>query len=184
VVRDPRVDKITFTGSTATGRRIASICGERIARVTLELGGKSAAVILDHADIETTDRPHPVRGRVHAVRAGLLVLTRIVVPGPGTTNSSRRWPPRSARCAWATRSAPSRRWGPKDLERGWYIEPTVFGNVDNHSVIAQEEIFGPVLTVIPWQGWVYLFVTWNPSPEGAGGRRPPGLAVSPWYPGD
>jgi Aldehyde dehydrogenase family len=48
----------------------------------------------------------------------------------------------------------------------------VFGNVDNHSVIAQEEIFGPVLTVIPWQGRVYLLVTWNPSPEGAGGRRP------------
>ncbi|HEY1822492.1 MAG TPA: aldehyde dehydrogenase family protein, partial [Trebonia sp.] len=47
LVRDPRVDKITFTGSTAAGRRIASICGERIARVTLELGGKSAAVILD-----------------------------------------------------------------------------------------------------------------------------------------
>src|SRR6204780_1064329 len=56
LVRDPRVDKITFTGSTAAGRRIASICGERIARCTLELGGKSAAVILDDADIETTAR--------------------------------------------------------------------------------------------------------------------------------
>jgi acyl-CoA reductase-like NAD-dependent aldehyde dehydrogenase len=54
LVRDPRVDKVTFTGSTAAGRRIASICGMRIARVTLELGGKSAAVILDDADIETT----------------------------------------------------------------------------------------------------------------------------------
>ena len=54
LVRDPRVDKITFTGSTAAGRRIASICGERIARCTLELGGKSAAVILDDVDIATT----------------------------------------------------------------------------------------------------------------------------------
>ena len=53
LVRDPRVDKITFTGSTAAGRRIASICGERIARCTLELGGKSAAVILDDMDIAT-----------------------------------------------------------------------------------------------------------------------------------
>ena len=53
LVRDPRVDKITFTGSTAAGRRIASICGERIARCTLELGGKSAAVILDDIDVET-----------------------------------------------------------------------------------------------------------------------------------
>src|SRR5882724_253635 len=56
LVRDPRVDKITFTGSTAAGRRIASICGERIARVTLELGGKSAAVILDDADLATAAR--------------------------------------------------------------------------------------------------------------------------------
>ena len=54
LVRDPRVDKITFTGSTAAGRKIASICGERIARVTLELGGKSAAVVLDDVDIATT----------------------------------------------------------------------------------------------------------------------------------
>src|SRR5580700_3203692 len=56
LVRDPRVDKITFTGSTAAGRRIASLCGERIARCTLELGGKSAAVILDDADIEAVAR--------------------------------------------------------------------------------------------------------------------------------
>ena len=56
LVRDPRVDKITFTGSTAAGRKIASICGERIARCTLELGGKSAAVILDDADLETAAR--------------------------------------------------------------------------------------------------------------------------------
>jgi acyl-CoA reductase-like NAD-dependent aldehyde dehydrogenase len=85
LVRDPRVDKITFTGSTAAGRRIASICGERIARCTLELGGKSAAVILDDMDIETAAR----------------------------------------------------------------TLASVFGNVDNSSVIAQEEIFGPVLSVIP-----------------------------------
>jgi acyl-CoA reductase-like NAD-dependent aldehyde dehydrogenase len=51
LVRDPRIDKITFTGSTAAGRKIGAICGERIARCTLELGGKSAAVILDDADI-------------------------------------------------------------------------------------------------------------------------------------
>ena len=53
LVRDPGVDKITFTGSTAAGRRIASLCGERIARCTLELGGKSAAVILDDMDLGT-----------------------------------------------------------------------------------------------------------------------------------
>jgi aldehyde dehydrogenase (NAD+) len=54
LVTDARVDKVSFTGSTAAGRKIASLCGERIARCTLELGGKSAAVVLDDADIATT----------------------------------------------------------------------------------------------------------------------------------
>ena len=65
LVRDPGVDKITFTGSTAAGRRIASICGERIARCTLELGGKSAAVVLDDMDIATA-AAHDHRGGVPA----------------------------------------------------------------------------------------------------------------------
>jgi aldehyde dehydrogenase (NAD+) len=56
LVRDSRVDKISFTGSTAAGRRIGSICGERIARCTFELGGKSAAVILDDADMAAAKR--------------------------------------------------------------------------------------------------------------------------------
>src|SRR3546814_14636189 len=53
LVRHPGVDKISFTGSTVSGRKIAAICGDRIARFTLELGGKSAAVILDDYDLET-----------------------------------------------------------------------------------------------------------------------------------
>src|ERR1700722_1047288 len=79
LVRDPRVDKITFTGSTAAGRRIASICGMRIARVTLELGGKSAAVILDDVDIETTAR---TLSQAECFLSGQVCssLTRIVVP--------------------------------------------------------------------------------------------------------
>ena len=79
LVRDPRVDKITFTGSTAAGRRIASICGERIARCTLELGGKSAAVILDDVDIETTAR---TLSQAECFLSGQVCssLTRIVVP--------------------------------------------------------------------------------------------------------
>ena len=69
LVRNPGVDKITFTGSTAAGRRIASLCGERIARCTLELGGKSAAVILDDMDLAGRRRRHlgrrmlPLAGR-------------------------------------------------------------------------------------------------------------------------
>jgi hypothetical protein len=79
LVRDPRVDKVTFTGSTAAGRKIASICGMRIARVTLELGGKSAAVILDDADIETTAR---TLSQAECFLSGQVCssLTRIVVP--------------------------------------------------------------------------------------------------------
>ena len=72
LVRDPRIDKITFTGSTAAGRKIGSICGERIARCTLELGGKSAAVILDDADIARAAATHRGR-RVRHDRPGVLV---------------------------------------------------------------------------------------------------------------
>ena len=72
LVRHPRVDKISFTGSTAAGRRIASICGERIARCTLELGGKSAAVILDDFDLAAAAQTSR-RRRVLPDRPGLLV---------------------------------------------------------------------------------------------------------------
>src|SRR5277367_326912 len=179
LVRDPRVDKITFTGSTAAGRRIASICGERIARCTLELGGKSAAVILDDADIETTAR---TLSAAECFLSGQVCssLTRIVVPRSrhdallealaGTFSQVRVGDPFAAGSQMGPLAAERQRdrvegyiakgiadgatlatggGRPKDLERGWYIEPTVFGNVDNSSVIAQEEIFGPVLSVIP-----------------------------------
>ena len=179
LVRDPRVDKITFTGSTAAGRRIASICGERIARVTLELGGKSAAVILDDVDIETTAR---TLSQAECFLSGQVCssLTRIVVPRSrhdellealsATFSQVRVGDPFAAQSQMGPLAAERQRdrvegyiakgvadgatlatggGRPKDLGRGWYIEPTVFGNVDNHSVIAQEEIFGPVLSVIP-----------------------------------
>ncbi len=91
LVRDARVDKITFTGSTAAGRRIASICGERIARCTLELGGKSAALILDDMDLNeaATDIGE---GGMHARGTGVLV------PDPD------RRQPRAAMTSWWTRS--------------------------------------------------------------------------------
>src|SRR5580692_7125106 len=179
LVRDPRVDKITFTGSTAAGRRIASICGERIARCTLELGGKSAAVILDDADIETTAR---TLSRAECFLSGQVCssLTRIVVPQArhnellealaATFSQVRVGDPFNAQSQMGPLAAERQRdrvegyiakgvadgatlatggGRPKDLDRGWYVEPTVFGNVDNSSVIAQEEIFGPVLSVIP-----------------------------------
>ena len=78
LVRDPRIDKITFTGSTAAGRKIGAILGGRIARMTLELGGKSAAVILDDADIESAAK---TLARAECAMTGQVCssLTRIVV---------------------------------------------------------------------------------------------------------
>jgi acyl-CoA reductase-like NAD-dependent aldehyde dehydrogenase len=179
LVRDPRVDKITFTGSTAAGRKIASICGERIARCTLELGGKSAAVILDDMDL----------GAAAATLAGAECflsgqvcssLTRIVVSrsrhdelvealagafgqirvGDPFDSATQMGPLVASRqrdrvegyiakgiADGATLATGGGR--PKGLARGWFVEPTVFGNVDNSATIAQEEIFGPVLSVIP-----------------------------------
>jgi aldehyde dehydrogenase (NAD+) len=179
LVRDPRVDKISFTGSTATGRRIGAICGERIARCSLELGGKSAAIILDDADVEhaaqtLSQAECAIAGQVCASLTRIVVtrerhdefveslastFAQVVVGDP--------YEPSSQMGPLATERQRDRVEGyiakgleqgaklitggarPKDLERGYYIEPTVFGNVDNNTVIAQEEIFGPVLSVIP-----------------------------------
>jgi aldehyde dehydrogenase (NAD+) len=179
LVRDPRVDKITFTGSTAAGRRIASLCGERIARCTLELGGKSAAVILDDMDIAAAAR---TLSQAECFLSGQVCssLTRIVVTRrrhdelvealAGTFSQVRVGDPFDAQTQMGPLAASRQRdrvegyiakgiaggaalatggGRPKDLDRGWFIEPTVFGNVDNSSAIAQEEIFGPVLSVIP-----------------------------------
>ncbi len=179
LVRDARVDKIAFTGSTAAGRRIGAICGERIARCTLELGGKSAAVILDDMDIETaaaniSSAECFLSGQVCSS------LTRIVVPRhrhdelvdalASTFSQVRVGDPFDPQTQMGPLVASRQRdrvegyiakgiadgaklatggGRPKDLDRGWYVEPTVFGDVDNSSVIAQEEIFGPVLSVVP-----------------------------------
>jgi acyl-CoA reductase-like NAD-dependent aldehyde dehydrogenase len=179
LVRDPRIDKIAFTGSTAAGRRIASICGERIARYTLELGGKSAAVILDDADL--TQAAMTIAGS-ECFLAGQVCssLTRLVVSrsrhdefvetlagifsqvkvGDPFDSDTQMGPLAMARqrdrveglIATGVNEGATLVTGggrPKHLDRGYYIEPTVFGNVDNSSTIAREEIFGPVLSVIP-----------------------------------
>jgi acyl-CoA reductase-like NAD-dependent aldehyde dehydrogenase len=178
LVTDPRVDKIAFTGSTATGRRIASLCSERIARFTLELGGKSAAIILDDADLD-------VAAMTLAGAESFLTgqacssLTRVIVPDGrhdemaealGAAFSQVRvgspFDPQSQMGPLASSRQRDRVEGyiaegrasgadlvtgggrPAGLDRGWYVEPTVFANVDNGSRIGQEEIFGPVLSVI------------------------------------
>ncbi|NKQ58053.1 aldehyde dehydrogenase [Amycolatopsis sp. K13G38] len=179
LVTDPRVDKIAFTGSTAAGRRIASLMGERIGRFTLELGGKSAAVILDDADIDaaaanlsfmetlvtgqvcsTLTRVVVTRRRHDEVVEALVKNFGQVKVGDPFAPDVQMGPLAGARhrervegyiakglAEGADLATGGRR--PAGLERGFFIEPTVFANVDNSSTIAQQEIFGPVLSVIP-----------------------------------
>lgn len=182
LVRSPGVDRVTFTGSTAAGRRIAAACAERIARVTLELGGKSAAIVLDDADVETTATSLAQAGLILNGQACAL-LSRVLVPrslhdkyadafcaamskikvgnsydvhtqlGPlAMKRQLARVEGYIAKGKAAGARVVTGGNRPKDLNRGYFIEPTVFADVDNSSIIAQEEIFGPVLCLIPYDG--------------------------------
>jgi aldehyde dehydrogenase (NAD+) len=181
LVTDPRVDKIAFTGSTAAGRRIASLCGERVARFTLELGGKSAAVVLDDADVAAAAYAIATVAGMPCFATGQVccALTRVVISRKrhdaivdalsdiySGVRVGSPFDPETQMGPLATAGQRDRVEGyiaqgiaggarlatgggrPEALSKGWYVEPTVFGNVDNASVIAQEEIFGPVLSVI------------------------------------
>jgi acyl-CoA reductase-like NAD-dependent aldehyde dehydrogenase len=193
LVRDERVDKITFTGSTAAGQRIASICGARIARCTLELGGKSAAVILDDMDLNQAATTLAsaecmlsgqvcssltriiVSRRRHnelvAALSGAFSAVRVGDPFDPATQmgplvSSRQRDRVEGYIAKGVDQGATLVTGggrPQELDRGYYVEPTVFGNVDNSSTIAQEEIFGPVLTVIPADDEDHIVDTANDS---------------------
>lgn len=179
LVRHPGVDKVTFTGSTAAGRRIASICGDRIARFTLELGGKSAAVILDDYDVgkaaqtiaseavfntgqvcSSLTRIIVSRNRHDALLEALAASFGRVNVGDPFDPATQMGPLAMSRqrdrvegyiakgkAEGATLAAGGGR--PRHLNRGYFVEPTVFGNVSNNATIAREEIFGPVLSVIP-----------------------------------
>ena len=179
LVTDHRVDKIAFTGSTAAGRRIASLMGERIGRYTLELGGKSPALILDDADLDTAaasiaEAECVLSGQVCSSLTRLIVsrarhdeftealaahFSRKVVGdafadeteiGPLATSHQRARVESFIREA-STGGARLVTGGdrPAHLGTGYFVEPTVFANVDNGSRLAKEEIFGPVLSVIP-----------------------------------
>ncbi|MCZ9881987.1 aldehyde dehydrogenase [Arthrobacter sp. B2a2-09] len=196
LVRDPRVDKIAFTGSSAVGRQIAATCGERLARYTLELGGKSAAVILDDYDLSIaaaaiSAQETSLNGQV------CMSLTRVIVTKSrhdefaealgsvfGSVRVGDPFDPetqlgplalakqqesvlgyiRTAQDEGATLVTGGNR--PGHLDRGYFVEPTVFANVDNRSTIAQEEIFGPVLSVIPAENEEHAIELANGTPYG------------------
>lgn len=181
LVTHPGVDKITFTGSSATGRRVGSLCGAALKRVSLELGGKSAAIILDDADIASamemlkfasfanTGQGCVLQTRVLASRKRysdvVEALTESVrhftVGDPADLNNligplvSARQKKRvegyiEAGIAQGAQVTVGGLGSPAGLEAGHYVKPTVFANVSNDMRIAREEIFGPVLSVIPF----------------------------------
>ncbi len=174
------VDKVAFTGSTAAGRRIGAICGEQLKRVSLELGGKSAAIFLDDADLQAS--------------MGMLAIASLMNNGQACVAQTRILASRNryeevveAVAAMVTSQPvgdptdPATGIGPlvakrqqervegyikigmdegakvvvggldRPRDRGWYVAPTVFAGVSNDMRIAREEIFGPVLAVIPYE---------------------------------
>lgn len=179
LVRDPRIDKITFTGSSLAGKKIASICGERIARCTLELGGKSAAVILDDYDVEqaaahiaayapmlsgqvcsSLTRLVISKHRHDAFAEAMAVAFKQINVGDPADAATGMGPLAMSRQRDRVEGyiAKGREEGavvatgggrPAHLNLGYFVEPTVFANVDNNMTIAREEIFGPVVSIIP-----------------------------------
>ncbi len=187
IVAHPDVDMVSFTGSTRAGKRIAEVAAKTLKRVALELGGKSANVLLDDLDDEGFEK---------AVRDGVgkayinsgqtcTALTRMLVPADRLAEAERiaadevetKFQPKDpfaegamlgplASQAQVERVTGYIRKGidegaklviggperPEDLEGGYYVQPTVFSEVRNDMTIAQEEIFGPVLSIIAYEG--------------------------------
>ncbi|HWK63672.1 MAG TPA: aldehyde dehydrogenase [Rhizobiaceae bacterium] len=183
LVAHPGVDKIGFTGSTLAGRRIASLAGAQLKRVSLELGGKSAAIVLDDADLGQTVealryRSFPNNGQVCVAQTRILVsrqrhdafvealvdnVDRMKIGDPADPDTflgplvSERQRQRvsdyiRSGLESGVRLATGGLGMPAGINHGAFVKPTVFANVDNTSRIAQEEIFGPVVCVIPYDG--------------------------------
>jgi aldehyde dehydrogenase (NAD+) len=199
LVAHPGVDKVAFTGSTAAGRAIGETCGRLLRPVTLELGGKSAAIVAADADLaefsaglaevslvnngqtcHASTRILAPRSRydevveavtetVRALRVGD-PLERNTDVGPLVSAAQRE---RVLGYVEAGRSAGYRisvgGGVPVDQSQGWFVEPTVFVDVDNSATIAQEEIFGPVLTITPYETEDDAVAIANDSEYGLGG---------------
>jgi acyl-CoA reductase-like NAD-dependent aldehyde dehydrogenase len=180
LTRDPRVDMVSFTGSTATGKQVIEAAASTIKKVFLELGGKSAHIVLDDADFERVLPPtafaicsHSGQGctlssRVLLPRSryeeGLEILAATfrqipigdvwhpgVLQGPQVSADQRDKVLRLINSGRASGGRVLVGGGiPADLPMGYYVEPTLIADVDPMSELAQEEVFGPVLVVIPY----------------------------------
>jgi aldehyde dehydrogenase (NAD+) len=177
---NPEIDKFTFTGSSAVGKEIAKIAAEKLKPCSLELGGKSAAIILEDADLDSTLPMLVFSGLMNSGQA-CVGQTRILAPrsrydevveklGEAVKNMPIGLPDNAGAMIGPLISEKQRErvegyikkgvdegarivtggGRPEGLDSGWFVQPTVFADVDNSMVIAQEEIFGPVLAVIPY----------------------------------
>ncbi|WP_404476974.1 aldehyde dehydrogenase [Novosphingobium sp. BL-52-GroH] len=198
LVGHPGIDKVAFTGSTGAGRSIARTCGELLRPVTLELGGKSAAILLDDVDIGAFLQGVPMasmlnngqacynatrvlapRRRYDEVVGALAEFANGLVVGDALDPGTQVGPMASAAhrdkvesyIAIGKQEARLVAGGgrPQSTNQGWFVEPTIFAGVDNAARIAQEEIFGPVLAVIPYDGEEEAIRIANDSAFGLGG---------------
>jgi aldehyde dehydrogenase (NAD+) len=179
LVAHPGIDKVAFTGSTAAGRKIAAVCGEQLKRVSLELGGKSAAIVLDDADLAATMEGLKFTALMNSGQA-CVAQTRILASRANYSTVVDALAETVAGMQVGDPMDPATEIGPMVAQRqqervekyialgqeegarvvlggngmpdgltsGWYVRPTIFADVDNGMRIAQEEIFGPVLSVI------------------------------------
>ena len=200
LVKHPKVDMISFTGSTRAGKRISEVAAQQVKRVALELGGKSASVILEDADLAAA-----VKGTVNGcfLNSGqtCTALTRMLVPaskyeeaaklaaeaakgftlGDPLSESTRLGPLSSKMQLERVRSYIKKGVAegaellaggadaPEGLPGGYFVKPTVFGKVKNSMTIAQEEIFGPVLSIIAYKDEDEAVRIANDSPYGLAG---------------
>ena len=199
LVAHPGIDMVSFTGSLQAGRRIASVAGETIKKVCLELGGKSAFVVLDDAPFDKAI-PAGVNNCMQNSGQTCSAWTRMLVPrtrhdeavelakaqlakltlGDPFDKNTRLGPLASAsqRDSVLAYIEQGKREGatliagggkPAHLPTGFYVEPTIFANVDNRMKIAQEEIFGPVLAIVPYDSDTAAIAIANDSDYGLSG---------------
>ena len=198
LVSHPGIDKVAFTGSTAVGRIIAQECAKLLRPVSLELGGKSAAIVLEDANLDALLQAIPSASMLNNGQT-CFSCTRILVPKSryqeivdaisATVSSFKVGDPLDRATVVGPMASSIHRGRvegyiakgkteakltagggrPKDQPRGWFVQPTVFADVDNNAVIAQEEIFGPVLSIIRYNDEEDAIKIANASVYGLGG---------------
>ena len=198
LVSHPGVDKVAFTGSSAAGRLIAETCWGLLRPVTLELGGKSAAIVLEDADIDAFIQGVPSscllnngqtcfngtrilapKNQYKQISEAVAELASTMIIGDAMDPETQMGPMASethrerveAYIVTGKKEAKLIAGGgrPKNTPQGWFVEPTVFTDVSNDAVISREEIFGPVLSIIPYEGEDEAISLANDSEFGLGG---------------